>query len=443
MSGQIELRLNEWSEAHPDECEKLRGLTLPSELRPMLDALARAGRMTVLELARGVQISTTSWIGRLRLGDLTLTVAPKIDGMPLTVLLRYTYGLRDLKLHEHALHASIAGGLQDLLVLQLVREARELIARGLHRDYEMQFGDLSMPRGRIAFARLAVTYGRARAVLPCDHHPRTLANSLNLALHGALALGARIAGNPDLRFDAWRLAQLLADDLPKLDLTPGRLEAAEAQMDRRSTAYGPALRLARLLLEGAGLALENGEPSLPLPGFLFDMNIFFQSLLAKFLDEHLQGVRVVEERPLRDIYSWDGERNPRGWIAPKPRPDILIMEGKRVKAVLDAKYRDLWIRRLPREMLYQLTLYALGHKGFTREATIIYPSTTGILPDQAVSLRDPWLGNATATVVLRACDLVAMSNALYDQHDRHSVVRADIANRLAFGPQSMSAASAG
>lgn len=89
----MDLRLNEWSEAHPNTCEKLRGLTLPSELRPTLDALDRAGRLMVVELAHGVQISTTSWIGRLRLGDLTLTVAPKIEGVPLTTLLRYTYGL--------------------------------------------------------------------------------------------------------------------------------------------------------------------------------------------------------------------------------------------------------------------------------------------------------------------------------------------------------------
>ena len=237
MKAPVELRLSEWSEVHPDTCEKIRGLVLPPELKPVLDELARTNRLTIVELARGVQITTTSWIGRLELGALTLTIAPKIDGTPLATLLRYAYGLRDLELQAAALHSAAVGGLQDLLVLQLVTEARELIARGLHRDYERRFEDLGLPRGRIAFSRMPDTFSRARAVLPCVHHPRTLAHALNVALSGALVLGARVAGDSGLRANAWRLVQILSEEVPRVELTIGRLEAAERKMDRR---HGPA-----------------------------------------------------------------------------------------------------------------------------------------------------------------------------------------------------------
>ena len=434
MKAPVELRLSEWSAAHPDTCEKLRGLALPPELKPVLDEFARTNRLTIVELARGVQITTTSWIGRLDLGVMTLTIAPKINGIPLATLLRYAYGLRDLELQAAALHSAAVGGLQDLLVLQLVTEARELIARGLHRDYERRAEDLGVPRGRIAFARMPDTFSRARAVLPCVHHPRTLAHALNVALSGALALGARVAGDPVLRLDAWRLVQLLAEDVPPVDLTMVRLEAAERKMDRRHGAYGPALRLARLLLEGAGLNLEEMTASVPLPGFLFDMNMFFQALITRFLREHLRGATFVGERALRDMYAWDAPRNPKGKVAPRPRPDILVMNGARVLAVLDAKYRDLWSKGLPHEMLYQLTLYALGHRGKEREATIIYPTVATYTREQAVVLRDPWSGTTKATVVLRACDLSAMAAALGDaERSRAAVSCGRLADMLVFG----------
>ena len=436
MSVTRELVVQEWSAAHPDTCEDVRDIFLPPALKPAVEALGRSGRLTIIELPRGLQVTTTSWIGRIHLGELTLTIKPKIDAIPLTTLLRYAYGLRDLRLQPEATMEAASGGMQDLLVLQLIGEARELIARGLHRDYERRSEGLAMPRGRIAFEKLPGTYGRARAVLPCVHYPRTLRNALNVALAGSLALGARMAGDAGLRLDAWRLAQDIGEGIPAADLTAARLEEAEAKMTRRNAAYRPALIIARLLLEGAGLAIEEGRTRLNLPGFLFDMNMFFQVLVTRFLKEHLDGHVVQSEHALGDMYAWHPDHNPQRWPAPRPRPDILIMDGRRVRAILDAKYRDLWQLNLPSEMLYQLTLYALGHRGETREATIIYPSTASGRRDQTVVLRDPWSGDATASVVLRACDLAAMSAALQHADRPHAVdLCMNMATRLAVGEQ--------
>ena len=443
MKAPVELRLLEWSDAHPDTCEMLRGIILPPELTPVLDELARTNRLTVIELARGLHITTTSWIGRLDLGAITLMISPKIDGIPLAILLRYAYGLRDLKLQAAALHSAAVGGLQDLLVLQLVTEVNELIARGLHRDYERRAEELGMPRGRITFARMPETISRARAVLPCVYNPRTLAHALNVALSGALALGARVAADPVLRLDAWRLVQLLATDVPPVELTDARLKAAERMMDRRHGSYGPALRLARLLLEGAGLNLEEATNSVSLPGFLFDMNAFFQALLTRFLKEHLRGATFVGERQLRDMYAWDPERNPKRREAPRPRPDIIVLHGRQVMAVLDAKYRDLWSMGLPRDMLYQLTLYALGHRGAARVATIVYPTVVTDVREQAVALHDPWSGVIRATVILRACNLGHIAEALNDPDRlRGTNLRECLAHSIAFGSATRSESGA-
>jgi 5-methylcytosine-specific restriction enzyme subunit McrC len=118
-------------------------------------------------------------------------------------------------------------------------------------------------------------------------------------------------------------------------------------IDRRSTAYGSALTLIDLLLNGMGISMTEAANPVQLPGFLFDMNSFFQSLISRFLHEELSDFSLQDEHRLKGIFEYDPANNPKRHRAVFPRPDFAVLAHGKVVEFLDAKYRDLWETSLP------------------------------------------------------------------------------------------------
>ena len=121
------------------------------EARIVADELSRTRKLEVQQLVDGVGLRAFSWVGRIELGQITVTVKPKISHAPFLDLLRYAYGLRQLSVTNDALYETKQGTFQDLIARQLASEVKELMARGLHRDYRRESAELSVPRGRIDF----------------------------------------------------------------------------------------------------------------------------------------------------------------------------------------------------------------------------------------------------------------------------------------------------
>ncbi|NCA72672.1 MAG: hypothetical protein EOM91_21975 [Sphingobacteriia bacterium] len=414
--------LREWTSVTPDDCAELAGRRLApgGSAWRRAQILTAGGRLTVRELADGLALQATSWVGRITLDDLTITVRPKIPVLPLMTLLRYAYGLRDKHLTDTACYASEAGAFQDLLIAQLIAEASDLLARGLHSDYRRTAEVLEQPRGRIDLSAYAAGAGHARAALPCVHYPRTSDVPLNRALVAGLIFASGATRDVDLRTRLHRLAARLDDVLtgsqgilPRLD--SDLLAGARRTIDRRTAHYRPALTLIELLLRGMAMSFDDPRPDLQLDGMLFDMNVFFQALLSRlsrFLRAHISDAQLIDERRLRGVFAYDPNHNPRGRLDPAPRPDFAVVREGRAVALLDAKYRDLWEQSLPREMLYQLAIYALTQSGENPASIILYPSVTAAARDQVVGFRGVLDGIAKARVILRPVNLLHLDGLL-------------------------------
>ena len=96
----ISIDLLEWESKSPESDSDLKGLNFGHDesARGIANLLSQTGRLEVSELSTGLSITASSYVGTVRLGNVKITIHPKITGSPLLNLLRYAYGMRNLKL---------------------------------------------------------------------------------------------------------------------------------------------------------------------------------------------------------------------------------------------------------------------------------------------------------------------------------------------------------
>jgi 5-methylcytosine-specific restriction enzyme subunit McrC len=431
VNGATRVTLHEWETLSPTSGGKslLGGRALQTrEARELAERLASERVLSVVELRAGLSVTAFSHVGQIQLDDLSIVIKPKLGDRELLSLLRYAYGLRDLRLFDDTRFDSPGNLLQDILIAQLQAEGRELLDRGLARQYVLKSEHMETPVGRIDTNRLARSLAAGATTLPCQHHPRSSDHLLNQVLVSGLALAADLATDQTLRTSVLRLARQFDELVQPIVLGRATFAAARRRLTRLVSTYEPALQLIELLHYCSSVALgDTGTVSLR--GFLFDMNRFFQALASRFLREHLDDCEVADEQALIGMVAYRPGHNPRGRQAPRPRPDFVVKRTGEVPRLLDAKYKDLWEHPLPREMLYQLSVYALSQpKGST--AAIVYPTSAVGAREAVLEIRDPVGGGAQGFVAVRPMILPRVVDAL-SRRDEEGAAR--LARELAFG----------
>jgi 5-methylcytosine-specific restriction enzyme subunit McrC len=403
----ISIDLAEWESFGPTRDPRLRAVSFRGDRVSQALIERLSDRLQIREGFEGVEITSTSYVGQVEVGCLRISVRPKLAALPLTELFRYAYGLRNLELTDVTCSPVVRHGLKDLIIEMLCNEVLQLIKTGLSRRYIALKGNLESPRGRFAIERIAKAGGMLRAELPCDYFERSANWILNRTLLSGLALAAKIADNSEQRRVALGLMRMFGEVDPMSSWGVHEIDDAMRRLTRLTEPARPALVLVRLLLEGIGASLTQEGERQPLPGFLFDMNLFFQRLISRFLHDNLVGHHIADEQAIKSMFSYVS--NPKNRKVKSPRPDFALFRGRELRCFLDAKYRDVWEHNCSADWLYQLSMYALCSP--TRLSVMLYASMSAAATEERLEVRAPVIRSDTrpCIVAIRPVPLFEMA----------------------------------
>ena len=381
--------LNEWEHIDPLDEPRLRNISLKNNAQARRLADVLRNRLEVREGYEGLEITSTSFVGRIDVGPLRIAIKPKLGVGPLSSLVRYAYGLRDISIIDETRTPTAHFGFHDLLIAMLVEEVDELLHGGLARRYSALLEKMASPRGRIMFNEIIRRGGVTEARLPCRHFERNVDWHLNRVLRTGLKAAALMTQDRELRRRMHRLSDLFGGVAYLDRLTAESIDRAERELTRLTAANAAALTIIRLLIDMHGAILESIGGIVHTSGFLFDMNRLFQALLSRFLKEHASVFRIEDERVIGNVFSYSADAAK--WRrAPKPRPDYALFRQNELYCFADAKYRDIWTKGLPADWLYQLSIYALASPA--RTSILLYATDAKEARDERMKSANQWSG---------------------------------------------------
>lgn len=288
------------------------------------------------------QVAAGSKVGVVRVGDLQVTVQPKIPIARLLFLIGYAR--RPDHWRESPVELDPDTELPDALAHAFAYWARRALEQGLLQGYLTVEEPLPVLRGRVRVGdQMARRPGRALPLeVTYDDFTIDIAEN-RLLLAATLRLLAMPQVSPFARRGLQRIRLLLSEVTP---LSRGAA-VPEWTPSRLNTRYQPALQLADLIL--AGDSFEQRVGDLRVSGFVFDMWRIFEDFVCVALKQAM--VPYGGRSSLQYRLHLDEARE-----VPM-KPDFLwsARDGRRV--VVDAKYKAEKPDGFPNADLYQLLAY--------------------------------------------------------------------------------------
>lgn len=310
--------------------------------RDQAEAFQSTGFVTVTPVSGNLwRVTAGSHVGTIVIGDRTMLIRPKIRPENLFLLLEP--GLPPHAWRQSMMNYASSSNLLLAMIAFFTRTVETALGRGLVRSYRERRVPLPALRGRIDLNEIFV---RAGLLMPIPSHFDDFTEDIleNQILKATIRQVLKVPRVPSE--DRQRLMRELVA-LESVSDFPVRADDIElVQVTRLNAHYGPALRLAGLILSNLSLADAHGGVSATT--FMVDMNDLFQRFVTERLRRELRGTLTVLTEPAN---YFDEQRS----IIVKP--DLVFKKGNRTVYVGDIKYKVAKGARASSSDYYQMLAY--------------------------------------------------------------------------------------
>lgn len=357
---------------------------LPLSPAEVLAAQSHLGSaLSVEPSARGFRLRAQGVAGMVSLPGGTLHVRAKVPALNLLALL--DYAAREVGWGEDVVGSEASEDLLSLLGMLYVRRVERLARGGWVRGYREEEEERPVLRGRWLVERDVARLPTHHHLLSCRFDEFTRDVAPNRVLLAALRVLERSSTfSPRVAAQARSLGSTLGDVQPLADV---RAAVRVLASDRRFTAYGPAVGLARLILEGAGVQASPGVH--PLSSFILRLAPLFEAAVTRALAK-VASARGLMCHAQRSV-SLDGE----GQLT--AIPDVVVEHGG-ARLVIDAKYKLPGEGLPPAEDFQQLVTYLACLN--TPRGALVLPAP-GAMPEET-TLRLRTFGRTSEVRVVKA-----------------------------------------
>ena len=282
-------------------------------------------------------------------------------------MLRCWRGLSEA-LSESGIRAMPRFPMLDVFVHQFLVKVSALTRAGLARRYIPVEENLPYLRGRLLFreqVRENLANGARFFVAHDELSVNRPANRLIRSTIARLAPGIRSEEN---RLLLRRLTAALAD-VP--EATDPLADWKKHHVDRSMHHYTPVMQWVGLFLFGKGLTTFSGRHVNT--SLLFPMEKVFENFVTHSFRRHQRQYQVTAQHPHAYLATIDSKK------AFTTKPDIALGEGKRIRFILDAKWKNIEAlgddpkHGIDQADMYQL--YAYGRLYDCNAVALVYPRT--------------------------------------------------------------------
>ncbi|MDD9988694.1 MAG: McrC family protein [Spirochaetaceae bacterium] len=282
-------------------------------------------------------------------------------------MLRDWRGLGQAQLDGASIRAIRRFDMFEALVHLFLVSVVLLTRRGLARAYRTQEANLPCLRGRILFSPHVRENLVDRSRFYVGYDEFTADRPANRLIHSALRRLAGIVRHPENRQRVHQLRIVFSDVPLSTNLDD---DWARRRVDRSMRHYDTVMPWVGLFLFGHGLATFAG-PHVN-RALLFPMEEVFEDFVTAAVRRHQRRFTVRAQGPM-----WQLATDVAGKDAFRLKPDVVLFDRKRVRFILDAKWKPLDLvapnRGVSQDDAYQL--FAYGKRYGCRRVVLVYPRT--------------------------------------------------------------------